>query len=231
MSSAQHDPELLARLQAAIDAVPAGGGADAGADSAGAAPSDSTGSGVAGRDGTAAGHGAAAGGGEDEGIGPSDPDYRKAKTRAYNMLAARDHSRAELERKLLGREHAPEVVSVLLDRLEAAGLLDDERYAHQLVRAQRTQRGLSKRALAGKLREKGVPEQFAQEAIDEVDDEYPLALELAKKKAASTRGLDPEKRLRRTLGVLGRRGFPSGLAMRAAREAIDADDAEIGFRD
>lgn len=58
--------------------------------------------------------------------------------RALRLLARREHSRAELARKLAPRAESPEALAQLLDALEAKKQLSNERYAeartHQLAR-------------------------------------------------------------------------------------------------
>lgn len=204
--------ELIASLQAAVEAVPASGDGPLGAVGTG----DTAVSG-----GALAAAGAAA---DPSAPGsPENPDYRAARKRAYSLLAMRDHSRAELREKLLRKEHAGDSVEILLDRLEASDLLNDRRYAQQFVRVQREQKGLSASALQRRLREKGVSDEDARASLEDLDDDFPHALALARRKAASTRTLDRDTRLRRILGVLGRRGFAGGTAMRAAQEALDEE--------
>jgi regulatory protein len=55
------------------------------------------------------------------------------KARALRYLAMREHSRLELERKLVRYAVAGEDVGALLDSLEAAKLLSQERFAEALV--------------------------------------------------------------------------------------------------
>ena len=61
-------------------------------------------------------------------------------------------------------------------------------------------------------------------ALAQVDDEAEAAaaLALARKKLASTRGLEPAVRRRRALALLGRKGYPA----QAAADAVDAAIAE-----
>jgi regulatory protein len=58
--------------------------------------------------------------------------------RALRLLARREHSRAELARKLAPRAQSPEALNTLLDELEQKKQLSNERYAearaHQLAR-------------------------------------------------------------------------------------------------
>lgn len=161
---------------------------------------------------------------------PQDEDQRSevsaAASRAYAILAQRDHSREELRTKLLDRDHPAPVVDELLDKLEDARLLDDRRFAQSFVRSQREGRGASRSAIRRSLRQRGVTDDDAAEALADAGDDFPVALEVARKKARSTRSLAPEVRLRRVLGVLGRRGFGGSVAHRAARQALEDEPAE-----
>ncbi|WP_254668812.1 regulatory protein RecX [Brevibacterium sp. CS2] len=155
------------------------------------------------------------------GVSADDPEYKRAKKRALNMLAARDHATEELRSKLLRKEHPEDVVDTLLDRLTASGLLDDEQFAAGFVRARRESRALSVRALRQELTKKGIPESVSEHALEDIDDEFDLAYEVALKKARSTANLPHDTRLRRTLGMLARRGFPQSVCMAAARRALE----------
>lgn len=152
-----------------------------------------------------------------------DPEYLRAKKRAFNMLGARAHSASELRAKLVRKEHPPEVVDVLIDRLTASGLLDDADYAREFVRSRRSSRALSTKALRRELSTKGITGRDAESALAGLEDEDGVALEVARKKARSTRGLPEDTRMRRVLGMLARRGFDHGVAMKAARTAIAED--------
>lgn len=163
--------------------------------------------------------------------GGSDEDeqaFAEATKRAYAILALRDHSRTELRQKLLRKGHESHIVDRLLVGLDEAGLLDDARFAEQFVRSQREGKGRSLSAVTRALRDKGVSEEDARAATEHLGDDLPLALAAARKKAAGTRGLAREVRLRRILGLLGRRGFGGSVARRAAEQALaeePGDDA------
>lgn len=144
----------------------------------------------------------------------------------YRQLAMRDHSRGQLQKKLNSRGVDPEVASEVLDQFEEAGLVDDASFARTFVERSREPRGLSRRGVTAKLRDAGVDADLVAEAIEAIDDEseYELALDLAVRKARSTRGLDRAVRERRMAGYLARRGFGSSLVFRAVKEALRGDD-------
>ena len=55
------------------------------------------------------------------------------KGRALKYLAAREHSRPELERKLAPHEEEPGQVARVLDELEAKGLMSQARFVESLI--------------------------------------------------------------------------------------------------
>jgi regulatory protein len=79
------------------------------------------------------------------------------KARALRLLARREHSRSELERKLAPHVAQGEALGPLLDDLVNRGLLSDVRFAEQSIRAKARRFGPLK--LAQQLRAKGVDEE------------------------------------------------------------------------
>lgn len=79
------------------------------------------------------------------------------RARALRLLARREHSRRELERKLAA--HCPDRAELarVLDALEARGWLSEQRVVEQVVQARRARFGA--RAIERELREKGVSEE------------------------------------------------------------------------
>jgi len=76
------------------------------------------------------------------------------KARAMRLLARREHSRAELARKLAAHAAESDDVAALLDELLAKGWLSDARFAEQSIRAKSRRFGPLK--VAHYLRSKGV---------------------------------------------------------------------------
>jgi len=74
------------------------------------------------------------------------------KGRALKLLAAREHSRKELERKLAQHEAEPGQLKTALDELQARGFLDEQRVVDSLVhrRAGRLGAGRIKQELQAK---------------------------------------------------------------------------------
>jgi len=85
------------------------------------------------------------------------PGGSSLKARAMRLLARREHSRAELRRKLAPKVMEGEDLEAVLDDLAARGWLSDARYAEQSIRAKARRYGPIK--LAHALRARGVDEE------------------------------------------------------------------------
>jgi regulatory protein len=117
------------------------------------------------------------------------------------------------------------VIGELLDRFEEVGLIDDAAFAEAWVESRHHSRGLARRALARELRAKGVDSAVADEAVRGLDtgQEERTARALVTRKLRATRGLDREKRLRRLAGMLARKGYAEGMALRVVRQALESE--------
>lgn len=90
------------------------------------------------------------------------------RQRAIAALARREHARSELRSKLLAAGGEASDVDRLLDELEGAGYLSDERFAAALVRQKAG--SYSRRAISHALKERGVVGVAAQDALASLAD-------------------------------------------------------------
>ena len=153
----------------------------------------------------------------------AEPDPRDvARQIVLRQLAMAPRSRAELQQKLTQRGCAPEVAGAVLDRMTQVGLVDDEAYAHMLVRTQQTGRGLARRALARELQTKGIDGDLADQALSSIsdEDERDRARALVDKKLKAMHGLGIDVQTRRLAGMLARKGYTSNMTYAVIREAI-----------
>lgn len=91
------------------------------------------------------------------------PEPGDARTRALALLARREHTRAELARKLEAAGFDASEVRPLLDEFEAKNWLSDRRFAESWVADHRAKSGSVK--LAYELRQHGVPEAVIDEVL------------------------------------------------------------------
>lgn len=152
-----------------------------------------------------------------------EPDpHDWARQIVLRQLTAAPRSRSQLETALRRKDCPDDVAAAVLDRMEEVGLVDDEAYAGMLVRSQQAGRGLARRALRQELRRKGVDDETAAAALDEVDPhaEEERARELVEKRLRTMHGLEPHVQTRRLAGMLARKGYDGEVAMRVVREAV-----------
>ncbi len=150
-----------------------------------------------------------------------------AREVCLRQLAVRPRTRAELARALSRRGISAEVATTVLDRYDEVGLIDDAAFARAWVSSRHAGRGLARRALATELRQRGVDGDVAKVALGELDDETEAetARALAERKLRATRG-EPDAVFRRLVGMLARKGYSPGVAIRAVKEALAAQSAE-----
>jgi regulatory protein len=169
-------------------------------------------------------------------LGPEPDQEEVARKILLDQLTGQARSRKELADKLAAKNVPAEVASRLLDRFEEVGLVDDGAFARSWIASRQPGKGLARRALAEELRRKGIDDDVAREALDEVDpaDEEEAARALVRKKLRSLRNVDETTATRRLAGMLARKGYPPGLAFAVVREELGADsegaDSE-GFED
>jgi regulatory protein len=143
-----------------------------------------------------------------------------------DQLTGQARSRKELSDKLASRNVPDEIAIALLDRFEEVGLVDDEAFARSWIASRQPGKGLARRALAQELRRKGIDDEVARDALDEVDpaDEEAAARALVRKKLRTLSRVDDTTATRRLVGMLARKGYSSGLAFAVVRDELAAAD-------
>lgn len=161
----------------------------------------------------------------------ADP-YTRAKTIVYNQLAYSAKTRGQLRKKLQSEGFEAEFIEPLLDKFEAAKLIDDAEYAETFVRQKSRTKKLSRAALRRELAERGVRGEEAENALAQRTDEQERedAAELVRKKLRPGMDLsdraEKDRVTRRLLGMLARRGYSSSVSMSVIREELAAYGAE-----
>lgn len=161
----------------------------------------------------------------------ADP-YTRAKTIVYNQLAYSAKTRGQLRKKLQSEGFEAELIEPLLDKFEAAKLIDDAEYAETFVRQKSRTKKLSRAALRRELAERGVRGEEAENALAQRTDEqeHEDAAELVRKKLRPGMDLsdraEKDRVTRRLLGMLARRGYSSSVSMSVIREELAAYGAE-----
>ena len=150
-----------------------------------------------------------------------EPD---AYERALGMLERRARTASELRRGLARAGHASVEIDATVDRLGAAGLLDDVAYANHFARTRLAAGRTAPARVREDLVRRGVDRRTAAAAVETVvaEDEVDLAAildEVASRRAASMARYDDATRRRRLYSYLARRGYESE-AIRGALERV-----------
>lgn len=161
---------------------------------------------------------------------PPDPqqDLPEADAESFarqillQRLTDQPRSRAELAESLAKKNVPDDVADRLLDRFEEVGLIDDAAFARMWVESRQRSRGLGRSALARELRKKGIDDELAREALEQVDvdAEIETAHRLVQKKLRSMHGLDRTVQTRRLTGMLARKGYSPQVAFSVVREEL-----------
>ena len=134
-------------------------------------------------------------------VAKTEPSLR---TRAMRFLARREHSRAELARKLAAIAGEGDDVEALLDELAGKGWLSDSRYAELAVRAKARRFGPLK--VAHELRAKGVGDEVIALAFEKAGADGAANLERVWRTRFSAAPADQRERGRQVRFLQGR-GF------------------------
>ncbi len=174
------------------------------------------------------------GSGGDGSAGPAD-DADEADPEAIarliclRMLTVAPRTRAQLATALRQRGVPEETTEAVLGRFAEVKLIDDATFASAWVESRHHGRGLSGRALAAELRDRGVASGDIQAAVARLDPEQEVATarSLVASRLAATRGQPAATRVRRLIGVLARKGYSQALAYRLVREALEQEGTDL----
>ena len=143
--------------------------------------------------------------------------------KAYNLvlryLSYRERSRYEVLEYLRRKDYAPEIAAGIVDRLQAAGLQDDARFAAAWVADRRALRPRSRRQLEQELLKKGVDRPMIAEAVAVLggDEQAAVLDELVSRKRRQSQYQDNAK----LMAYLGRQGFGYAEIKRALERPSD----------
>jgi regulatory protein len=153
----------------------------------------------------------------------SEAEPGQAWNRVLRLLNYRERGSDELLKRLADDGFSPEAVQGAVSRAADLGFVDDRRFAESLVRQLIGGKKLGRRRVAAQLTAKGVAEDLTAELLERCcssEEESARAARLASSLSARC-GNQPERVARR----LVTKGFDTGVAWRAARDACVRSDA------
>jgi regulatory protein len=146
------------------------------------------------------------------------PEPGDLRERALRLLARREHSRAELVRKLERAGFVRDDITPLLDAFEAKNWLSDRRFAESYVADHRARAGSIK--LAYDLRQRGIGDSIIESVLgDNRDSELDRAREVWQKKFGAAPADAAEKA--RQIRFMQSRGFTPEVIRRVIADGND----------
>jgi len=138
--------------------------------------------------------------------------------RALRYLSAREHSRAELERKLAPHESAPGALAQVLDTLQSKGFINEDRVIESVVHRRAGKLGAAR--IRQELQAKGLDAEAVAQAVGQLRaTELDRATEIWRKKFG-TPAATPSERARQ-MRFLAARGFGGDTIHRVVKGGDD----------
>lgn len=152
---------------------------------------------------------------------------KRAKLRALHLLEQGDRTKKDLEEKLLKNGYPPEAAEAALAYVESFHYIDDKRYALSYIQNQSGRKGRAR--IQMELRRKGVPQEYIDQAFQEMEEETDteaVIRELVQKKRRGQGPMD-EKEKQKLYGFLLRRGFSTSDILSVLREFSEDDEENL----
>ena len=152
----------------------------------------------------------------------------RAKNIAINYLSYRPRSSKEIIFHLTKKGFEHECAENVMRHLQSMKMIDDDRFARTFVRDRMKRKPTGQVLLRQQLVAKGIPSVMADEILAELispQSQQASALQAAKRKIQLTqhvtKKIDAEKRKKRILDFLLRRGFSYEIALKTIRTTLD----------
>lgn len=144
----------------------------------------------------------------------ADEQKKQAIITVLRLLAASPKSGHELRKKLSGKGFPDVVIEKALAELSAQGILDDSKYAKDLMARLTLGKAAGRHKIAFELKRHGIPKRIQNELLGTLsaEDETERALEQARNKWTGWAAIDPQKRKKRLYDFLIRKGYDFQVA-------------------
>ena len=152
--------------------------------------------------------------------------FEVAYQQALHFISYRPRSEMEVRQKLAEKGADDLQIERVIGRLKDSRLVGDEQFARTWVDNRSAFRPRSHRMLRYELRQKGVEDEFIQNALQEAVAEPELAYQAGSQYARRLTGLDWETFRKRLAVFLSRRGFSYGISAPVIRQLWEESCAE-----
>lgn len=144
----------------------------------------------------------------------AEEQARQAVITVLRLLAASPKSSQVIKKKLAAKGFPDDVIEHALNELRGQGILDDTKYAQDLMARMTLGKAAGRHRIAFELKRHGIPQKVRNELLDTIsnEDEAERALEQARLKWPGWSKLDPQKRKKRLYDFLIRKGYDFQIA-------------------
>jgi regulatory protein len=154
---------------------------------------------------------------------PAPPRALSLKGRALKHLAAREHSRAELQRKLAPHTDDADALAALLDDLQSRGLLREERFVESLIHRRAGRLGVAR--VRQELSAKGVNPADHHESLAALQGTEPARAHDLWQRRFGAAPADARERARQMRFLLAR-GFSAEIVHRTVPQMLAPHEAD-----
>ena len=98
-------------------------------------------------------------------------EYNTIYNKAITLLSIREHTKKELERKLIEKGYEEELINEVIQTLLDNNLLSDKRFAESYIHSRLLKTPEGKALLLSRLKEKGCEKEKANEALNAIWEE------------------------------------------------------------
>ena len=164
-----------------------------------------------------------------------DPEILKtAKNQALRYLSYRDRSKLEVTQYLEKKEHPQPIIQQALDALIELNYVNDQRFALEWGRYKINKQKLGKSRLYAELLNKGIDKEVLESTLAILYEDNPeteLAIQCARKKMNSLQGVEKDKKKRRLIQYLKRRGFSADIIYQSIENVskIESQESHYSF--
>ena len=138
-----------------------------------------------------------------------EEEKNKIWQRALKYISYRPRTAKEVREHLLHQDYEPEIINIVMDKLQQQDWINDSRYAQEFTKQRIKLKPRGKKQIAQELKLKGIPIEEIELSLKSIDynTEYQMAIILASKKYHQLKDKDWQTIQRKIGSYLQRKGF------------------------
>ena len=151
-------------------------------------------------------------------------NLKKAREAVFRLLKVRFRSEQEIRERLKRKEFPQDTIEQTIEYFKKGEFIDDRQFAQKWI-SSRLLKPFGVNRIQFELKSKGIQDEIIKEALKDVTNDYleeEVVLSLVKRQVSKYKNRDLNKSRQRIYGYLARRGFRSGVILKAL-ERLDRE--------